>query len=186
MSAASSQQRVAERAGPAATGQRREAATRWPVRGHRRQSIRLRQGRAHGQCDRTRPPDAVLSECGRVDPGRAHDIGVEGPAEEAALIHMRDRLEQHRTGNAWHRADVHRAARHGQHLRPACCVGLRRSRRCGSGLAGASGWRAGSSVNVLGDLGAGHRELRAALAAEHLVEEAGGQQLPDPSQPHEP
>jgi hypothetical protein len=58
----------------------------------------------HAPC---RAGQAVLSEPGRVDARRAHYLGVEGPAEEAALVHVWRRLEQQRAGDARDRTDVH-------------------------------------------------------------------------------
>ena len=57
-----------------------------------------------------RAGETVLSERGRVDAGRVHHVRVEGAAEEAALVHVRGRLEQERSGNARNRADDHEAS----------------------------------------------------------------------------
>jgi hypothetical protein len=48
-----------------------------------------------------------LREAERVDPRRAHDLGVEGAAEEPALVDMRDGREQHRARDPRNWCDVH-------------------------------------------------------------------------------
>jgi len=48
----------------------------------------------------SRARDAILREGGRVNPGRAHDLCVEGAREKPALVHVWCRLEQQCTGDA--------------------------------------------------------------------------------------
>jgi hypothetical protein len=62
---------------------------------------------AHDPTDGTRL--AVLREGGRVEARAPRHLGVEGAGEEAALVHVRGRLEQQGAVNAFDGGDPHQA-----------------------------------------------------------------------------
>jgi hypothetical protein len=58
-----------------------------------------------------RAGNTVLDERGRINPGRPHHRRVEGPAEEAALVHVRSRSQQQCAGYPRHGEYLHNTSR---------------------------------------------------------------------------